>query len=136
MNNEYPLGYYCDDKYTPYTKRHAGSPIYFNDLQNYIGRKILMEISDESKTYYRLIRVKAFLEDYGNVYSQKEDEFVVIGKQSRIIAIDKDRKGKPRESDYLYIDELYINPQYSRYDCCGGYETLYEFIDKLDEDNK
>ena len=86
-----------------------------------------MEITDESKTYYRLIKVTDFIKDYENVYNYDGKKYTIIGKQSRIIAIDKERKGKPQECDYLYIDELYTNPKYSRYNCGGLYETIYEF---------
>lgn len=117
----YPLGYEDADG-RDYDIEHRGEPIRFQDLEKYIGRKVLQRVRTSSAEYYRLIRVIRYMKQSTKYYSGDEMKLC-----DRIVATDKD-KGQDK---FLYIDEFFYDPKFSKVKKKAQQhdELIFEFVE-------
>ena len=118
---EYPLGYKDADG-RDYDIKHRGEPIRFQDLEQYVGRKVLQRVRTSSAEYYRLIRIIKYMKQSTGYYVGEKEKFC-----DRIVATDKDRG----QDKFLYIDEYFYESEFctvkkkkERCDC-----LLFEFVE-------
>lgn len=118
---EYPLGYEDADG-KDYGIQHRGDPIRFQDLEKYVGRKVLQRVRTSSAEFYRLIRVIRYMKQITKYYAGDEERLC-----DRIVATDKN-KGQDK---YLYIDEFFYDPKFSKVKKKAKQhdELIFEFLE-------
>ena len=103
---DYPLGYINRNEFT--LEDIKGEQIHFRDLQNMVGKKVLLEMPRQSAVDYRIVEITWFKPDAEDVYSGETYE--PIGKTDK--AGINDHRG--RKKSYGSISEMYTRG--GRYD--------------------